>query len=273
MIATARSLPSLKRRLIHAAMVAPVCLTLALTGCASTKKIDTTTTGSIAQPKTEADFRQAVSYWGQKYAANEKNRDVALNYATALRRTGRADQAVAVLRKAAIYSPDDREVLAEYGKALAAAGSYDQALDAIRRAETPDNPSWQLTSAEAAILDQMGNHDQARTLYAKALKIAPNQPSVLSNYGMSYVLTGELKQAETLLRQAMAAPNADSRVRQNLALVVGLQGRFGEAEKIASADISPGQAQANVAYLRQMLSQRNTWQALKSKGPSGASSG
>ena len=40
------------------------------------------------------------------------------------------------------------------------------------------------------------------------------------------------------------------KVRQNLALVVGLQGRFAEAEKIASADLPTAEAAANVAYLR-----------------------
>jgi Flp pilus assembly protein TadD len=49
-------------------------------------------------------------------------------------------------------------------------------------------------------------------------------------------------------------------VRQNLALVVGLQGRFDEAEGIARADLPPDQATANVAYLRQMLSQSNALQ-------------
>ncbi len=275
MIVTVRTPLPFKRRLVAGAALLPVCLMLALAGCASSSKIDTTTTGSIAQPKTQADFQQAVAFWGQKYDANPKNREIDLRYAAALRRTGRADQAVAVLQKAAIYFPDDREVLAEYGKALAAAGSYDQALDSIRRAETPDNPNWQLISAEAAILDQMDHHDEARNLYAQALKYAPDEATVLSNYGMSYVLTGELPEAEKLLRQAIAAPNADSRVRQNLALVVGLQGRFAEAEKIASAEMSPAQAKANVAYLEQMLAQRNTWQALKTtgKGQHGASKG
>ena len=128
-------------------------------------------------------------------------------------------------------------------------------------------------SAEAAILDQMGHHSEARTLYAQALTYAPNEPTILSNYGMSYVLTGELPQAEKLLRQAIAQPNADSRVRQNLALVVGLEGRFAEAEKIAGAEISPQQAEANIAYLRQMLAQRNTWQALKTTSAGHAPSG
>jgi Flp pilus assembly protein TadD len=42
-------------------------------------------------------------------------------------------------------------------------------------------------------------------------------------------------------------------VGQNLALVVGLQGRFAEAESIARADQSAEEAAANVAYLKQLL--------------------
>jgi Flp pilus assembly protein TadD len=77
------------------------------------------------------------------------------------------------------------------------------------------------------------------------------------------VLSGNLTEAEKTLREAIAQPNADSRVRQNLALVVGLQGRFDEAEKIAGAELSPDKAAANVAYLKSMLSQQNSWQKLK----------
>ena len=50
--------------------------------------------------------------------------------------------------------------------------------------------------------------------------------------------------------------SADARVRQNLALVIGLQGRFNEAADIARADLPPDQADANVAYLKQMLNDR-----------------
>ncbi len=49
---------------------------------------------------------------------------------------------------------------------------------------------------------------------------------------------------------------------ENLALVVGLQGRFEEARKIASEDLPIDQVDANMAYLQKMLSQPNTWQQL-----------
>jgi Flp pilus assembly protein TadD len=71
-------------------------------------------------------------------------------------------------------------------------------------------------------------------------------------------LAKDLKNAEATLRRAAAQRPVDSRVRQNLALVIGLQGRFAEAEVIARADLPPDQAAANVAYLRQMLAQKGS---------------
>lgn len=111
----------------------------------------------------------------------------------------------------------------------------------------------------------MGKTGEARDLYKQALIINPNEASILSNMGMSYVLSGELATAEQYMRQAVSGKGSDSRVRQNLALVVGLQGRFDEAENIAKQELSPQQAQANVRYLRSMLSQQNSWNMLKDK--------
>ena len=85
----------------------------------------------------------------------------------------------------------------------------------------------------------------------------PEEPSVLSNLGLSYMLTRELPQAEETLRRAYGNPRADGRVRQNLALVVGLQGRFAEAETIAKGDLPADEAATNVAYLREMLSRKD----------------
>jgi Flp pilus assembly protein TadD len=80
---------------------------------------------------------------------------------------------------------------------------------------------------------------------------------VLSNLGLSYMLTKDLPKAEEVLRQAYASPRAGARVRQNLALVVGLQGRFAEAESIIKADLPPEEAAANVAYLKEMLNRND----------------
>jgi Flp pilus assembly protein TadD len=248
---------------------ATAMLALMLAGCNTTK--DRMTTGSIptlnkpVETMNDQEVRSATDRVGQAYEKNPRDAVNGVNYANLLRMQGRDAQALAVMQQVAIANPSDRSVLAAYGKAQAAAGQLQQALDTIGRAQTADRPDWKLVSAQGAILDQLGRSGEARQRYRDALDMQPNEPSILSNLGMSYVLTGDLRTAETYLRQAAGQPTADSRVRQNLALVVGLQGRFPEAEQIARRELSPQQADANVAYLRSMMSQQNSWQKLAAK--------
>ena len=179
---------------------------------------------------------------GEKFRADPRDADNAIRYAQALRATGQRAQAAAVLETAALHNPDNKALLGAYGRALADAGNFKQALDVLERAHSPDQPDWRILSVQGAVLDQMGRHEEAQRYYASALKIMPDEPSVLSNLGLSYALSKDLKRAEETLRRASGTGSVDKRVRQNLALVVGLQGRFQEAETIARADLPPDEA-------------------------------
>ena len=251
-----RQQSSLARLLASAAVTA--ILAASLGGCQTMSDI----TGSVTS-KTEAgagpdaDPRRAVDAYGERYRANPKDADAALGYGQALRATGQRAQAVAVLEQATIAHPGNKPLLAAYGRALADNGNFQQAFDVLTRAHSPDNPDWRILSVQGTALDQLGRHDEARGYYASALKIAPEEPSVLSNLGLSYVLSRDLPKAEEILRRAFANTRADARVRQNLGLVVGLQGRFAEAETIVKADLPADEAAANVAYLKQMLSRKD----------------
>jgi len=76
-------------------------------------------------------------------------------------------------------------------------------------------------------------------------------------------MTNDLGQAEAHLRKAVAMPGATSKVRQNLALVIGLQGRFDEAQQLFAADLPSDQVEANMAYIRALLTQQNRWDLIK----------
>lgn len=239
---------------------------LALAGCASSKQslgTHASPSQNYLAPGSDA-ARQSVGYWSHAYQSKPDDRENALNYAAALARNGQLEQAEAVLRKAVIANQKDRDISAAYGKILAQSGKLAEAMQVIRGAQTPTNPDWRLLSAEAAINDQLGQTEIARKLYNQALKIAPDEPSLLNNLALSYLLTGEINEAEKTLRKAAESPKADSRIRQNLALTLGLQGRFEDAETVARSEIDPGQAEANIAYLKTMLSQRNSWAEIKS---------
>ena len=73
----------------------------------------------------------------------------------------------------------------------------------------------------------------------------------------------DLTQAETHLRRAQGMQGVTSQIRQNLALVVGLQGRFDEARALFAAELPPDQVEANMAYIRAMLTQQNRWDLVK----------
>jgi Flp pilus assembly protein TadD len=250
-MSSTRSRPA--RLFASAAFIAAVAAITA--GCQTTQSTETTGSLSLTPPDDRSDgaWRGDVAAYGEKYRADPTNLGIALRYAQALRATGQRAQALAVLQRASIANPHNRTVLGEYGRALAENGDYQQAFDVLSRAHTPDQPDWHILSAQGAVLDQMGHHAEAQRYYLTALKIVPNEPTVLSNLGLSYALSHDLPNAEAVLRRAAAQQPVDPRVRQNLALVVGLQGRFADAEAIARADLPPDQAAANVAYLRQML--------------------
>jgi Flp pilus assembly protein TadD len=243
--------------------IAAVSLAALIAGATSacqttrTAQPDTSYAMAGAPPQAGAAGHQAVAAWGNRYQANPRDPATVINYAQALRMNGQRAQAVAVLEQASIHNPSNMELLGAYGRALADVGNYKQALEVLNRAHTPDRPDWRILNVQGAVLDQIGRNEDARRYYMTALRIVPNEPSVLSNLGLSYALSRDLPRAEATLKRAATGRRVDPRVRQNLALVVGLQGRFAEAEAIARADLPPAEAAANVAYLRQLLSQQN----------------
>src|SRR5436305_839119 len=250
-----RQQSSLARLLGSAAIAAG--LAIGLGGCQTMSDITGSITSSKAEASPDADPRRAADVYGERYRGNPKDADAALRYGQALRASGQRSQAVAVLEQATIAHPGNKALLAGFGRALADNGNFKQAFEVLSRAHTPDNPDWRILSVQGTALDQLGRHDEARRYYASALKIIPDEPSVLSNLGMSYVLSKDLPKAEENLRRAYGHAGADTRVRQNLGLVVGLQGRFAEAETIVKADLPPEEAAANVAYLKQMLNRKD----------------
>ena len=246
-----------------------VLLVLVLGGCQTDGMSDVTgALGDKTDKSGAAEPGRGVDFYRDRFRANPEDADAALQYGKALRASGQRSQAVAVLEQATIAHPSNKALLAGYGRALADNGNFQQAFDVLSRAHSPDNPDWRILSAQGAVLDQLGQGEEARRYYESALKISPDEPSVLSNIGLSYVLSKDLRKAEETLRRANSRANADPRVRQNLALVVGLQGRVAEAESIVKADRPAGEAAADVADLRRVLALKVNAQMEVGKLPS-----
>ncbi|HEY3719819.1 MAG TPA: hypothetical protein VGL41_06725 [Roseiarcus sp.] len=253
-------------RLSHAAGWLAVALAAApLGGCETFGDV----TGSIGHaqqelPTDEATLRAYADRWGKIYDQDRGEKAASIYYARALRGLTRYTEEAAVMQAAAVRAPKDFEVLGAYGRALADIGEFRQAKDVLSRAYPSERPDWKVLSVQGTVDDRLDDHTGAQRFYREALKIAPDEPSVLNNLGLSYALTKKLDLAEDALRQAAASPRADARVRQNLALVLALDGKFAQAEQVSRQDMSAEAAAANIRAIRTMIAQSDTWKRLRS---------
>jgi Flp pilus assembly protein TadD len=246
------------------ALIAISCLALAACQNKSAQlgPADPMATGSTAAPSLKETAKL-----GESWQKDPKNLRLGLAYSAQLKALGQRDRQLQVLGVLAQHHPNNATFLASYGRELAQADQSDQAQAVLTKAIAAGANDWKVYSALGSALDQQRKFAEARDNYQRALKIAPGNVAVMNNLGMSYALEGNLQQAEKVLREASNLPSGKNEVqlRQNLALVVGLQGRFDEARQIASADLPPEEVESNITYLEKMLAQPNTWKQLTEK--------
>lgn len=228
---------------------APLLAALALAGC---KTIAPDVTGSIGAPPAGALSSPApegadLDAWRARHLAHPDDRVAAIGFARALRARGETEQAAAVMEKIAIAFPKDRVVLSAYGKALLDAGALERARAVLDGADTPDAPDWSVVNARGVIADRLDDHLAAQALYRQALQLAPGEPSVLSNYGLSLLLTHDAAGAEKFLREAAQSPRADPRMARNLALARAYGGGPERAAHFSARTASLGPSEPAVS--------------------------
>ena len=213
--------------------------------------------------QTPAEAQTTLGDLATRFRTHPQDKATVIRYAAARRAPGQAAPAIAPregalgAHRAAVANP-----IAD-SQARSAGGRFQQALNVIDGAIDPAVPDWNALSVKGAILDQTGANQEARLLYRQALLIAPEEASLYANLGLSYSMTNELPEAEAHLRRAAGMAGATSKIRQNLALVVGLQGRFEECRLLFAAELPADQVEANLAYIRALLTQQNRWELVK----------
>jgi Flp pilus assembly protein TadD len=251
-------------------LVLALALAVPLAACSkkeaslSADPISTASTSKAGIPATGPSLRRTEQL-SKQWESDPTDVRTGLAYAASLGELGQAETQLQVLKTVAERNKDNAEVQSSVGKQLLVAGDLQGASDMLGRAVKLNPKNWQSFSALGTAYDQMGRNSEARDQYQQALVLKPGDLSVSNNLAMSYALEGKLPEAEKQLREVVAMPGAKTlpRIRQNLALVVGLQGRFDESEKIASEDLPPSEVAANLAYLKKMLAQPNTWAQLQ----------
>jgi Flp pilus assembly protein TadD len=165
---------------------------------------------------------------------------------------GHYEEAAAAVSRVLVLKPNDLAALLESASISIAANKGFYAIEPLKRAQTLAPKDWRPHSLMGIAREQNEQSGDAEAEYLKALALSPKNPAVLSNLALWYAKHGDPAQAETLLRQAVAEPSASAQERQNLAFVLGMEGRYDEAERLMREDLPPPVVNNNLAYLKAM---------------------
>ena len=235
---------------------------------------------ATAEERAEADRLDPLAraaFWQRETDVDPNDLTAGLKLSQSLRAIGRNEEAATAAEHVLVMHPGNTEGLIELARSDIARDQGFYAIDPAQRAAAAAPKDWRPQSLLGVAYDQVGRTADARAAWEQALKLSPNNPAILTNLGMSWFAAGDAAKAEPLLRQAVAQPGSTLQERQNLALVLGMEGRMPEAEEILRQDLPPDQANENLAWLKAHLATApakpaatgHTWDSLQS-GNSGA---
>lgn len=101
----------------------------------------------------------------------------------------------------------------------------------------------------AVLAVRKGDFAKAEECFQKARSLAPPTPELLSDLGYCYYLQHKLPEAEATLNEALQIESTYAAAINNLALVLGRQGRVKESLDLFKRTNSEAEACANLAYV------------------------
>jgi Flp pilus assembly protein TadD len=212
-----------------------------------------TRAASSAAVRATYDRMDALSrsvFWASEQQADPSDAVAGVKLAQALRELGRYDQAAETAQTVLTVQPNNLDALLELGRAHIARGQAFYGVAPLEQARDQAPRDRRAYSLLGVAYEQVRRNDDARNAWNQALALSPDNPDVLTNAATAALTKGDAPGAETLLRRAAAQPTASAKVRQNLALALGLQDKMGEAEQILRRELPPEQAEQTLNWLR-----------------------
>src|SRR6185295_3817611 len=94
------------------------------------------------------------------------------------------------------------------------------AVNFLTRAQQLQPNDWTIYSALGVAYDQVSDQKNAKDAYEAALKLKPEEPSVLSNYALSRMLAKDPEAARKLAARAESTNTiADTKIARNIAMI------------------------------------------------------
>ncbi len=195
------------------------------------------------------DLATAAGLYRQAHNLQSGNVEHLIGLGTTLAKLGQFDEAAETFDLAVKTAPRSVDAKHGYGNALIALDRPEAALSQFEAALSLREEARSLNGIGVAH-DMMGDHVAAQALYRTALVLEPANLTVRNNLALSLGVAGKFEEAIAILRRAVTDPRAGARHRLNLALVYGLAGQSTAAAEIARIDLDEESVMRNLAYYR-----------------------
>ena len=205
-----------------------------------------------AREHAAGDYAEAISYYRSVIGIHSKLREKAyVGLGDTLLDAGVVDEASDNYQLALGLSPKDPQALIGMGNAMVVLDEPVPAVADLQKGLALQ-PSARGYRALAIADDLLGNYTGAVTDCGDGLAEFPDDPGLRVDLGFSQALEGDFASAVATMQAIAAAPNATSRDRLNLALVLGLAGRDAEAAQAAQSDLDAKSIQSNLIYYAEL---------------------
>jgi Tfp pilus assembly protein PilF len=134
-----------------------------------------------------------------------------------------------------------------------------QAIFLYEKARESDRAMPNVAHHLALLYDQQDDGARALNEFKKALAASPKDPDLLNDFGYYYYHRGNMTDAESWYRKALAIAANHASALSNLAIVLGHQRRYQESIEMFTRVVGPAAAYSNVGVL--MTEQGDSQQA------------
>jgi tetratricopeptide (TPR) repeat protein len=181
----------------------------------------------------QQNYQKCISLLAKATRKEPKNPALLLDLARAYGRRYDYPAAERCLEKAVQMSADRAKTLGEAGQICLQFDNIDLAIGYFQRAVQKQGTSIGVLITLADIFTRDKRLDEAAELVARAAQIERRDPLMLTEAGVLQRLRGNLTEAESILREVLALPNAVPVVRNRawyeLAAILDSQARYDEA--------------------------------------------
>jgi Flp pilus assembly protein TadD len=196
----------------------------------------------------------AIPLYDRALQADPQGSEAKLGLGKALLTIGAAEEAAAQFRDVLARQSNNSTARRGLASALIAMGQPTLAEQQIDEALRADANDYHALNLLGVVLDMQGRHAEAQANYHRGLELAPDDPGLRSNYGLSLAITGQPQAAIAMLAPLASSRNATPRIRQNLAFAYAMAGDLSNALQLCRRDMDEVSAQRQLSYFAQLRS-------------------